>query len=259
MTPGIPYRIVQLTDCHLFSDADGNVRDIVTRPRLDTVLRELRRRTPGPDLLVITGDTAHDEALATYEAMHEALGDWVPRLRIVPGNHDDRRLLRRVFADSCGDARGRVTFHVDTAGWQLIGLDSQLTGETPGELGDEQLTWLRSRLEVAPGLNTLLFVHHPPIEVGSPWLDEIGLQDAEALRLLLHEHQQVRLVACGHVHQEITGSLAGASVHTTPAVGPQFRPHTAALEIDPGPPGYRVVELWPDGRWSTEVVRCARE
>jgi Icc protein len=257
MTSAMPQRIVQLTDCHLFSDPAGNVRGIATWPRLHAVLRELHRRTPDFDLLVVTGDTAHDEARATYEAVREALGGWVPRLRIVPGNHDDRALLRRLFPESCGDAGERVTFHAGSPGWQLIGLDSQLTGETPGALGGEQLAWLRSRLEAAPGLDTLLFVHHPPIEVGSPWLDEIGLQDADALGLLLHEHPQVRLVACGHVHQETSSSLAGASVHTTPAVGPQFRPHTALLEIDPGPPGYRVIELWPDGRWSTEVVRCA--
>ena len=109
----------------------------------------------------------------------------------------------------------------------------------------------------SPGRDTLLFLHHPPIEVGSPWLDEIGLRDAAAFELLLRDHAQVRVIACGHVHQELTGELAGARVYATPAVGPQFRPRTADLEIEPGPPGYRVIELWPDGRWSTDVVRCA--
>jgi Icc protein len=259
MTSGMPQRIVQLTDCHLFSGPHGDESGIDTWPRLHAVLQDLRRRTPDFDLLVVTGDTAHDEALATYEAVREALGEWVPRLRIVPGNHDDRALLRRVFPESCGDAGERLTFHAGSAGWQLIGLDSQLTGETPGELGDEQLAWLRSRLEAVPDVSTLLFVHHPPIEVGSPWLDEIGLQDADALGRILHGFPQVRLVACGHVHQEGSGSLSGASVHTTPAVGPQFRPHTGVFEIEPGPPGYRVIELYPDGRWSTGVVRCAAE
>ena len=113
----------------------------------------------------------------------------------------------------------RVTFHVLRAGWQLIGLDSQRAGETAGELGAEQLAWLQRLLEAEPDLDTLIFLHHPPIEVGSAWLDEIGLRDADALERLLESHGQVRLVVSGHVHQELEGTIAGARVHTTPAVG----------------------------------------
>jgi len=64
------------------------------------------------------------------------------------------------------------------------------------------------------------------------------------------------LICCGHVHQETASSLAGATVLTTPAVGPQFRPRTAELEIDPGPPAYRLIELYPGGEWSSQVLRC---
>jgi Icc protein len=102
----------------------------------------------------------------------------------------------------------------------------------------------------------LLFTHHPPIEVGSRWLDEIGLRDADALGQLLAAHGQVRLVVSGHIHQELAGSIAGACVQTTPAVAPQFRPRTAEFEIEPGPPAYRVIELHPGGRWSSGVIRA---
>ena len=107
MSSGPPLTIVQLTDCHLFSDRGGEVNGVATWPRLDAVLAGgSHRRTPDLDLLVVTGDTATDEAPATYEAVREALGDWVRRLRIVPGNHDDRALLRRVFPQPGGDDGG---------------------------------------------------------------------------------------------------------------------------------------------------------
>ena len=54
--------IVQLTDCHLFTDPDGSLRDIATRPRLRRVIEDIRDRVPDFDFLVVTGDTAHDEA-----------------------------------------------------------------------------------------------------------------------------------------------------------------------------------------------------
>ena len=65
---------------------------------------------------------------------------------------------------------------------------------------------------------------------------------------MLAQHPQVRAVITGHVHQEASGRCGGADVHTSPAVGPQFRPHTETLVIDPGPPAYRIIELHPDGR-----------
>lgn len=257
MTPGSPSTIVQLTDCHLFTDPAGSLRDIPTRPRLRRLITDIRDRVPDFDFLVVTGDTAHDEAQPTYEEFRAELGDWVERLRIVPGNHDDRASLRRVFPAATEEIGDRVGFHIERGDWLLIGLDSQLTGNDAGELGSEQLAWLDDRLAADPARSAVLFLHHPPITVESPWVDRIGLLDAGALETVLARHPQVLAVLTGHVHQEAAGRCGGAEVHTSPAVGPQFRPHTETLVIDPGPPAYRIVELHPAGNWSTTVVRCA--
>ena len=256
MTTGAPLTIVQLTDCHLFTDPGGSLRDVATRPRLRRVLEDIHTRVPDFDLLVVTGDTAHDEAQATYEAFRHDLGDWINRLRIVPGNHDNRAALRRVFPAATDLIGDRVGFRVARGDWLVIGLDSQLTGEDAGELGSGQLAWLDDRLAVEPARSAVIFLHHPPIAVESPWLDRIGLLDAGALETVIERHPRVRAVVTGHVHQEASGRCGGADVHTSPAVGPQFRPHTETLVIDPGPPAYRIIDLRPTGDWSTAVVRC---
>ena len=250
-------RIVQLTDCHLFADPGRALRDTATWPRFIAVLEDVRRGTPPFDLLVLSGDTAHDEHPATYRAVRRELGAWADRARVVPGNHDCRAGLAEAFPDASSGVAGRVTFHERLKDWQTIGLDTQRPGELPGSLGDEQLAWLDRLLEETP-LPALLFMHHPPVDVQSPWLDEIKLQDAAELDRLLRRHPHARLVCCGHVHQETASSLAGATVLTTPAVGPQFRPRTAQLEIDPGPPAYRLIELHPAGEWSSQVLRCTQ-
>jgi Icc protein len=256
MTTDPSLTIVQLTDCHLFTDPDGSLRDVATRPRLHAVVEDICERVPDFDLLVVTGDTAHDEAQATYEEFRAELADWVDRLRIVPGNHDNRAALRRVFPVATEEIGDHVGFRVERGEWLVIGLDSQLTGEDAGELGPGQLAWLDDRLAVDPARNAVLFLHHPPIAVESPWVDRIGLLDAGALETVLAQHPQVRAVITGHVHQEASGRCGGADVHTSPAVAPQFRPHTETLVIDPGPPAYRIIELYPTGDWSTTVVRC---
>lgn len=249
------HRIVQLTDCHLFADPQRSLRGIVTWPRLAAVLEDVRRRVPDAELLVFTGDTAHDEARETYESVRLVLDEWAGRVRIIPGNHDDRTCLRDLFPQGSGGPPGRVTFQVVWDNWQVIGLDSQQPGELPGSLGAEQLDWLRTRLQESL-LPTLLLLHHPPIAVQSQWLDLIGLQDAPDFERLLQDHPHVRLVVCGHVHQSVAGTLGQATVFTTPAVGPQFRPRSEQLAIELAPPAYRVLELHGNGRWSTQILRC---
>lgn len=249
------HRIVQLTDCHLFADPAQALRGIVTRPRFEAALRDIRERDLDPELLVFTGDTAHDESLATYTDVRSAVADMLERVRIIPGNHDDRALLREVFPQAAGTLVGRNAFHVACDDWQVFGLDSQIPGELPGLLGPDQLEWLNTRL-TAVLLPALILLHHPPIPVHSPWLDRIALQDAVDLQRIIELHPQVRLIVTGHVHQELAGSLAHATVLTTPAVGPPFRPRTAELVIDDLPPCYRLIELHPDGAWSSQVLRC---
>src|SRR5688572_17678382 len=131
----MPLRIVQLTDCHQFADPQQELRGIATRPRLIAAIADLRRRAEDFDLLVLTGDTAHDESPATYDTVRTLLSDWTDRLRIIPGNHDDRPSLREKFPQPTTGPSERVTFQLVAGGWHIIGLDSQKPGETAGQLG----------------------------------------------------------------------------------------------------------------------------
>ena len=137
--PEMTHRIVQLTDCHLFADPEQSLRGIVTWPRLAAVLDNIRRRVLDVELLVLTGDTAHDDARVTYESVRNVLAVWGGRVRVIPGNHDHRAFLRDLFPQESGGPVGRVTFHTSWSDWQAIGLDSQQPGELPGSLGGEQL------------------------------------------------------------------------------------------------------------------------
>jgi Icc protein len=247
--------ILQISDCHLFADPTAEIRGVRTRDTFLRVWEHATRSFPQADRLVISGDLTHDERIETYRELHSLLTDWIPRLLVIPGNHDDRSLLREVF--SCRGVAGweRIVFIEDIQGWRLIGLDSHVPGELRGELGDEQLEWLDGVLREETSTPTVLFIHHPPISIHCEWLDRIGLQDAERLRQVLSRHSQIRSICTGHVHQDFTGQLGEIPVLTAPSTGLQFRPGTATLEIDAVPPGYRILRLEDDGKWSTEIVR----
>ncbi len=248
-------RLIHLTDLHLFADVAAEIRGVRTRETFERVLAAVDVRFDETDRLVLTGDLTHDEQLETYQFLRDRLQKWLLKLRVVPGNHDDRALLRSVFhdrVDSCGE---RIIFDDAADGWQLIGLDSHVPGQLHGELGATQIAWLADALTARPDLPTCLFLHHPPVLVQSTWLDRIGLFDAEEFHAAIHPFPQVRGVVCGHIHQELTVQESGVLFFTTPSTGVQFRPETDSLEVDEQSPGYRVLDLEPDGTIRTHIVR----
>ena len=247
-------RLLQLSDLHLFADPAMRLKGIPTRETFADVLAHIDAHESDIDQFIITGDLTHDEQLETYQAVRSMLGDKVERCRILPGNHDERSVMRQAFPDAVAGESGPLMFSTAADGWRLIGLDSHLPGHVPGRIEPDQLEWLRGELKTHADEPTALFLHHPPISVGVPWMDRIGLQEPEALCELVESSPQVRLVVCGHVHHEFSGRLGNATVYTTPSTGVQFVPAGETPDFAADPPGYRVIEFEGD-TYQTHVVR----
>ena len=251
MTTRLTKTVIQLTDLHLFADRRGELAGIRTWDTFEAILADVRARHADFDLLVLTGDLVHDDTLKTYEMLREALGDWSVRCRMIPGNHDDPRLLRQIFAEGFSNAGNALAFESRCGAWQVIGLDSHVQGQVAGRIGAAQLEWLAACLETE--LPTLLFLHHPPVPIDVAWLDATRLEAAMGLCALIERSPQVRAVCAGHVHQESAMNIAGTPVYTTPSTCVQFGAR-AEKSYDPQTPGYRSFTLHADG-FSTEVHR----
>lgn len=246
-------RIVQLTDLHLFCDR-ARLKNVPTWETLRDVCRHVKTHAGKWDLLVLTGDLAHDELAETYELLREELGDWLPRCRLVPGNHDNRAGLRTVFSDIVPATDEFISFAEDLSGWRILGIDSHQPGEVPGRIKPEQLDWLSRELKQHRDQPTLLFLHHPPIPVNSPWLDKIGLENPEPFQQLIAEHPQIQAIITGHVHHEFRGKLGTADVLTSPSTSLQFEPKGEDSSYTNDPPGYRIFDLEKES-YRTEVHR----
>lgn len=246
-------RIVQLTDLHLYQDPARVLAGIATWDTFNSVLAQVRSTDEEPDYVILTGDLAQDEALPTYLMLREALGDWMERCKIIPGNHDDRENIRKAFPELFPQGDGTLNFVVEAGGWRIIGLDSHVPGEVTGCVDGAQLTWLRTELESNPHAPALLFVHHPPIPIDVAWIDELGLEEAAGLVELIESSPTVKVVCAGHVHQEYVGHIGTAAMYTTPSTCVQFGAR-AEKSFDASMAGYRSFTLAEDG-YHTEVHR----
>lgn len=249
-------RIVQVTDTHLYRDLDGVLAGVSTWKTFDAVLRKIDHQHGDFDYLILTGDLAEDAEFETYLMLREALGDWIERCRIIPGNHDDRANLRKAFPDLFSRGGGPLTFTLATNDWKIIGLDSHLPGEVKGRVGADQLEWLRGELRRDPSTQTLLFVHHPPIGINVDWLDKIGLDGAREFVELIETSPQIKVVCSGHVHQEFSGQIGAAAMYTTPSTCVQFGTRTKK-SFDTRAAGYRTFRL--DDDCHTEVHRLSNQ
>lgn len=249
---GRPVVLLQITDTHLFASADTRHRGINTQASLDAVLALAcaNSRWP-PDAVIVTGDIVHDESRAGYERFGKTLESLGPPAFCVPGNHDDPAVLEQCLAaprvQVCGDTR--------LGAWRLILLNSFGNGEVAGALGTAELARMERVLEKHPGEHTLICMHHPPVAMGSAWLDNPGLRDAAECMELVRRHPQVRAVLWGHVHQEFDQYADGVRFMSTPSTCAQFRPENDEFAEDNRPPGMRWLELNPDGGLTTEVLR----
>ena len=248
-------RILQLTDLHVLKDADARLKGIPTHELLQDVVRHIVDSGVQFDHVIVTGDHTHDELPESYAAVRDILNPWIDRLWQVPGNHDDRTVLRSVFGDRIsGKGQELINFSFESGAWLCLGLDTHVPGSVPGLIEADQVDWVRSQLAESKSLFAVLFFHHPPVDVGSLWMDPIGLTGKELLQDLFQQESRIRLVCCGHVHHEFRCRLGHAEIVTTPSTAIQFSPEGSALNLVAAPPGYRIIELAEDG-CSTRVVR----
>ena len=101
----------------------------------------------------------------------------------------------------------------------------------------------------------MIFMHHQPVPVGSRWIDQYVLKNAEAFFELVDQYDTIRAISWGHVHQEFNSQRKGVALIATPSTCVQFEPHNTEFKLDNSMPGYRTYKLFADGCFNSNVNR----
>jgi len=245
-------RILQITDTHLFAGKNETLLGINTWESYQAVLAEILAGQCQCDLIVATGDLSQDHSVEAYRHFAEGISQLAAPCVWLPGNHDFQpAMFDTLFkADISPAKRVFVGDH-----WQILLLDSQVFGVPHGELSEYQLEWLTRHLEANPERHALVLLHHHPLPAGCSWLDQHSLRNAAALDEVLQNHPQVKNLLCGHIHQELDLNWNGRRMMATPSTCVQFKPHCANFTLDTIEPGWRWLELHPNGKLTTQVCR----
>jgi Icc protein len=254
MVESPPLTVAQITDTHLFADTSQTLMGCQTARSLQRVLQQLAAENPKPDLLLLTGDLSQDETIASYEQLRTQVAALNLPTYWLPGNHDRLALMKQALSTSPLSAQKTI----QTGGWHFILLNSAVSGQVSGELSPETFAWLEHQLERSER-PTVVALHHHPLQIGSAWMDKIGLHNAVELQSMLDRYPQVKLVLFGHIHQEFMQTLKGITYLGAPSTGIQFEPLQVQLTIGSQNPGFRILTLYPNGNYSTVVKRVKLE
>jgi len=243
--------VAQITDMHIRPSGKKAYGVVDTEAMLRAAVKSILAQNRQPDVVVGTGDLTDCGLVEEYELLRDLLKPLSMPVYLIPGNHDRRDNLRRVFGGQgyLPEAGDYLHYTVEDRPLRLIALDTVVPGKGHGEMDAARLAWLGARLDEQPDRPTLIFMHHPPFPTGIQHMDSINCRNGEALAAVLKGRSNVERVVCGHHHRSIQIRWAGTIGSIAPSVAHQvvldLMPHedsTFTME----PPGYHL-HLWrPD-------------
>lgn len=259
---------VHLTDTHIAddeallygaADADGHLRELLARIEASGLR---------PDALLLTGDLTDRGGQSAYRRLRAIVDPVAERIGTavvwVPGNHDDREAFRAELLDHTeqdvfvadGGSTAPICLVHHFGGLRVIVLDSTVPGAHHGEVGEEQLAWLREQLADPAPEGTLLLVHHPPLPVVLDLAATVELRGQERLAAVV-AGSDVRAILSGHVHHPSFGTFAGipVAVAASSAYGQDLAEEVGATRGQDAAQGYNLVQVYPDTVVHSAVAR----
>ncbi|MGI9420364.1 MAG: metallophosphoesterase [Geminicoccaceae bacterium] len=214
-------RIIQLSDSHLSCDKPTRIEE------LEACVRHINAMRPQPDVVVHTGDIAHDGLVDEYVIARHSLDQLAAPYFVLPGNRDDRGNLVKVFADnrSIRSDAEFVQYVVEDFDIRLIMIDTVSTESNKGHLCGKRLNHIEQMLMADASQSAVLFLHHPPfqVDVGPDPYNFEDWSDVEALMALCQRRDRLVGFHCGHVHRTFETSIRSAPASVVSSVASDLR------------------------------------
>jgi hypothetical protein len=237
IAPTQPFTFVQLSDSHIGFNKPPNAD---ARATFREAVAKVKALPQQPDFIIHTGDVSQLSRDDEFDDADQILKEAGVPVFFVPGEHD---MLDpdggKAFRDRFGKgSKGDGWYSFDHRGVHFIALVNvaDLKPGGMGNLGAEQIKWLKADLEGRSSSTPIVvFAHIPLWTVYADW--GWGTDDAtEALKLLARFGSVT--VLNGHIHQitqKVEGRIAFHTARSTafPQPAPGTAPSPGPLKVPP--------------------------
>lgn len=221
--------IAQVTDLHLDAQNGVNCENTWQFRRVLADIKEMRRQ---PDMMIVTGDLAENGGRHAYEALRSEVSGLDMPLYFAMGNHDDRTTFRSCFPESQFND-GYLQYSLDKGPFRVIVIDTSEPGRHGGAFCERRANWLEAELAKAPHKPTLIAMHHPPTDMGIPWMAASETADwVQRFKTVVKTHNNIVHIMCGHIHRTIFKRFDGTTLSVASAVAPQVKLDLSAIKVN---------------------------
>lgn len=239
--------IIQISDTHLMDLPDKDFVELNPEHSFHHTMDHILSSHQNIDMIIHTGDVAQVPKPITYQRYLNYMHSLNIPFCQTPGNHDDA---------TCFPYPKQTQISSISLGlWRIILLDSAIPNKVDGFINQKQLDHLDQLLHQHQNQHILIGCHHHPLEMKSAWIDQHCLKNTDQLMHLISQHQHVKAIIHGHVHQEATIYFEHIPIFSVPSTCIQFKPLSENFALDDNLPGYRLLKLYDDGHLDTEVFR----
>ena len=228
-------KIIKISDPHIVAKGKLAYGQVDTCLALTQCVAQINKILPeiGPvDMIIVTGDLTDFGTSDEYSLFRELIEELNIPYRAIPGNHDDKSVMQKCFADADWMPKtGPINWQIDFEDLKVIGLDTSIIGKAHGNLETDSLNFLRSSLNSAKEKPVIVASHHPPIITGIEKMDIQNLRDSDELKEILSTYQGELKLICGHIHRNIVTQFGNVICQIAPGVS-----HAVTIDLRKGSP-----------------------
>jgi len=251
-------RLVQLTDTHIIKTPGELLYGVDSAAALIDAVDAIGKLSPAPSAILLTGDIAQDGHTHSYQRVKTILQTMDLPVFALPGNHDDLQLMVAALVDDKITICSTVAF----GAWRCLFLNSTVAKQDHGFVTKEAMHNLTKTLQQNNQQPTVIAMHHGPTAECSAF--DCQLKNRAELLALLHDFSCVKAVVAGHVHCEADQTHQGVRLLATPSTFLHVIHHSRDANVDQSDVrlthtidgkrrGFRILDLYDDGRINTEV------
>ena len=238
------YKIIQITDPHL-SRPGQELWGLNPFERLEAALKDIAAFHSDAEACIISGDLTDSASPEALQWLKDSLARFPIPTHLMIGNHDIRSVFFDVFQAYPKDENGFLQYSFEVEGDRFLCLDTKKDEPvSAGQYCEKRMSWLENELSKTHQ-DVYIFMHHPPFEVGVPYMDRIKLDEAEAFGRLVSNYKNVRHIFFGHVHRPVFVAWQGISCSACPGINHQIPlvAEAVSTKCSVEPPMYAVIEI----------------
>ena len=213
--------IAQLTDTHITVPQNENEDCYVKLEALQKCVLQINKLDPLPDIVIHTGDLSHNGRSDEYKLTKSLMDELKVPYLITAGNRDSTKNLVNAFDLSSVEYQDQqlLQYGSDIAGYRLVSVDTSSQNSNLGLLNFSKLAHLDGLLRQKQSCPTIIFMHHPPINLSSsepPEHEYENIRMIENFAEIIDRHPQIVACLCGHIHREFSSYINASSILVIP-------------------------------------------